>query len=141
VTHRTVRLLGARDAALVEAASDLFDHPIIPDQLQGFLASERDFLWFAFDGEAAIGFASATSILHPDSQPVLFLNEIGVADKAQRSGVGRSLMQAVLAFAQSRGWQSTWVLAELGDDRAQGFYRALHPQTEMPAVMFEWEAD
>lgn len=137
----SVRLLGKSDAATVEQASDLFDHPVDPEQLRAFLSSDRDFLWFAFAGEAAIGFASATVILHPDSRPVLFLNEIAVADTAQRRGVGQSLMQAAIAFADMQGWQSTWVLAEQSDDRAMAFYRSLDPQTEVQSAMFEWDHD
>lgn len=137
--HCSVRLLGQQDAAIVARASHLFDHPIVPDQMHRFLSSDRDFLWFAFDGDTAIGFATATTILHPDSRPVLFLNEIAVADAAQRHGVGRSLMQMVFKLAELRGWQSTWVLADQDDERAVSFYRSLRPQIELPSIMFEWE--
>jgi GNAT superfamily N-acetyltransferase len=78
-------------------------------------------------------------VLHPDQRPVLFLNEIAVDDAAQRRGTGTLLMEAAIDLARSRGWASTWVLAENDDEAAKTFYRSLSPATSQPSVMFEWE--
>ncbi|MBU2589099.1 MAG: GNAT family N-acetyltransferase [Alphaproteobacteria bacterium] len=134
-----VRLLGPGDTELVLSASHLFDAAPLPDQTTAMLYSERDFLWFALAQGRPVGFASATMVLHPDQRPVLFLNEIAVDDVAQRRGIGTRLMQAVFDLARSRGWASTWVLAENDDETAKSFYRSLSPATAQPSVMFEWE--
>ena len=134
-----VRLLGPDDAALVLSASHLFDAAPMPDQTAAMLASERDFLWFALAQGRPVGFASATMVLHPDQRPVLFLNEIAVEDEAQRGGIGTTLMQAAIELARSRGWASTWVLAENDDETAKAFYRSLSPAPTQPSVMCEWE--
>ncbi|MGY6636248.1 MAG: GNAT family N-acetyltransferase [Erythrobacter sp.] len=135
----SVRLLGPDDLGLVLSTGYLFDSEPRPDQTAAMLSSERDFLWFAFDGERPVGFASATMVLHPDQLPVVFLNEIAVDTSAHRRGIGRMLLNAAIELSQSRGWGATWVLAERDDERATAFYHSLSPHLSQQTIMFEWE--
>ena len=134
----TIRLLGPKDAALVASAAALFDHPPLPDQTAVYLASERDFLWFAFADDAPVGFVSTVVVLHPDKPPQLFVTELGVAETTRRRGIATRLMQTVVAFGRERALWPVWVVAEGDDAHAIAFYRSLSGLTEAGAVHFEW---
>ena len=134
-----IRLLGPDDHALVIGVSGIFDNRPIPDQTRAFLASDRDFLWFAFcDGEV-VGFVSATSVLHPDKLPHLFVNELETRDGYQRRGIGTRLMRTVQQYGKAHGLWPIWVAAEGEDARAIAFYRSLEDMKERAATVFEWE--
>jgi ribosomal protein S18 acetylase RimI-like enzyme len=135
----TIRLLGAGDEAIVAEGALLFDHTPIPDQTSAFLRSERDFIWFAMAGSGPIGFVSASILLHPDKEPHLFVNELGVDDNFRRQGIATRLMQAVVHFGRERGLWPIWVAAEGDDHAAQAFYRSLSGMTERGAIVYEWE--
>lgn len=134
-----IRLLGPGDEALVASATGLFDHAPIADQTRDFLASAREFLWFAMDDDKPVGFVSATSILHPDKQPHLFVNELTTHADYRRRGIARRLMEAVEAFARAERLRPVWVVAEGDDEQAIAFYRSLGGMTEAGAVFFESE--
>lgn len=134
-----IRLLGSEDLELVLSAADLFDEPPIPDQTRAFLESEREFLWFALDGERPVGFVSASVLLHPDKPPHLFVNELATAEPYRRRGIATRLMQTVVDFGRERKLWPVWVAADGDDDLAQAFYRSLAGLTERGAVVFEWE--
>ena len=134
-----IRLLGTGDEALVASAEGLFDDPPLEDQTQAFLESEREFLWFAIYGGKPVGFVSAASILHPDKQPHLFVNELATHAEYRRRGIARRLMETVAEFARARKLWPVWVAAEGDDEQAIAFYRSLGGMTERGAVVFEWE--
>ena len=138
-TDWDVRLLGPDDAAMVLNAGDLFDFAPISAQTSVFLASDRDFLWFACSGETPIGFVSASILLHPDKPPHLFVNELAVDEDHRRKGVATALMQTAISYAKGHGLWPVWVAAEADDFVAQAFYRSLNDATERGAVVFEWE--
>jgi aminoglycoside 6'-N-acetyltransferase I len=77
------------------------------------LANETYPTWVAWDEEVCVGFGEAS--LRPfangcDSRPVAFLEGIWVAPAYRRQGIGRSLVNAVAAWALTHG------ISELGSD-------------------------
>lgn len=134
----SIRLLGPGDESLVLSAAELFDDLPIPEQTQGFLDSERDFLWFAIADDRPVGFVSAAVLLHPDKPPHLFINELSTVESHRRRGIATRLMHAVLDFGRERALWPVWVIAEGDDDPAQAFYRSLSGLAERGAVVFEW---
>ena len=135
----TIRMLGKGDEALVHAAEDLFDDAPLAAQTQAFLASERDFIWFAYLGKEAVGFVSATVLIHPDKEPHIFVNELGVDDDHRRQGIGSKLMAEAVSFARANNMAPLWLAAEGDDDLANSFYRSLSEPTERGARVYEWE--
>lgn len=134
-----IRLLGPEDQVLVEAATDLFDNPPLADQTRAFLASDRDFIWFAIASDKPVGFVSASVLLHPDKPPHLFINELATAESHRRRGVATRLIEAVLEFGKAQALWPVWVAAEGDDEQAQAFYRSLGDKTERGVIVFEWE--
>lgn len=139
MTAIEVRLLSADDFDLVQSAEGLFDHQPLPQQTAAFLASDRDFIWFALEAGVPVGFVSASVILHPDKLPHLFVNELATREDRRRRGIARALMQTVADFGRSNGFWPIWLAAE-GDDRpAKAFYRSLDDFDERDVVVFEWD--
>ena len=134
-----IRLLGPGDEDLVSAGAELFDDPPDPVQTRAFLASDREFLWFALDGGQPVGFVSATSIFHPDKKPHLFVNELATREDHFRRGIATQLMRTVERFGREQGLWPIWVAAEGGDARAIAFYRSLQDMEERGVSVFEWE--
>ncbi|MEX0342658.1 MAG: GNAT family N-acetyltransferase [Erythrobacter sp.] len=134
-----IRLLGPDDHALVSAAADIFDNRPIAEQTRDFLASDRDFLWLALLDGQPVGFVSATSILHPDKTPHLFINELETREGFRRRGIATRMMRAVRRHAKANGLWPVWLAAEGDDAQAIAFYRSLKDMEERGAVVFEWE--
>ena len=134
-----IRLLGPDDHALVTQAQGLFDNPPIADQTRAFLASDRDFLWFAILDEQPVGFVSATSVLHPDKLPNLFVNELETRDGFRRRGIATRLMRTVQGYGKAHDLWPIWLAAEGDDAQAIAFYRSLGDMEGRGATVFEWE--
>ena len=135
----TIRLLWLCDEALVEAAAQLFDHKPLPEQTRAFLASDREFMWLALKEGLPVGFVSATSILHPDKPPHLFVNELATHQDHWRRGIATRLMRVVEQFGRENDLWPIWVAAEGDDAQAISFYRSLGDMEERGAPVFEWE--
>ncbi len=135
----SIRKLGPEDAGLVQSAADLFDDPPIKEQTKAFLESGRDHIWIAYIGLDPAGFVTATTLLHPDKAPHIFVNELGVDEDFRRRGIATRLMAEVVSFARHCGLTPLWLAAEGDDDLANSFYRSLPEPTERRSVVYEWE--
>ena len=119
-----VRVLGPEDEEAVHRAQAVFDHPILQNRAREFLHDARHHLAAAFvDGEM-IGCASAVHYVHPDKNPEMWINEVGVMDEYRRQGVARRLLEALFAVAKSLGCGEAWVLTDAGNDAARQLYRS-----------------
>lgn len=121
-----IRLLDRGDAALLaDAAADVFDGPIRWDMLREFLADPRHHLAVAIQGGRVVGAASAVHYVHPDKGPELWINEVGVAPACRREGIGRRLLEVLLAHAGTLGCREAWVLTEPDNVPAMRLYEAV----------------
>ncbi|MEL7197590.1 MAG: GNAT family N-acetyltransferase [Pseudomonadota bacterium] len=138
-TALSIRKLGPEDAGLVHSAADLFDDPPLKEQTTAFLKSERDHIWIAYLGAEPVGFLTATTLLHPDKAPHIFVNELGFDEGYRRRGIATKLMAEAVSFARLCGLTPLWLAAEGNDELANSFYRSLSDPTERGAVVYEWE--
>jgi ribosomal protein S18 acetylase RimI-like enzyme len=120
-----IRRCTPADLGLVVASGHLFDEAPKPDWTQRFLTAEGHHLLLAFDdsddtdvADAAhpLGFVSGMEIHHPDKATELLLYELAVDDRHRRRGVGRALVEAMLALAAERGCRGMWVPLEPDDE-------------------------
>ena len=139
----TIRLLGADDAFVLEnVAEDVFDRPLEDRWVTAFLGDSRHHLVVALHNRQVVGFASGVQHDHPDKPPELFINEVGVASAYQRQGIGRQLMDALLARGRELGCAGAWVLTERENAAARGLYAAsggMESQDEIVLVGFDFE--
>ncbi len=124
----------------VSGFASVFDEPIRPSDLVRFLGDDRHHLLLGYlDGRPA-GFVTATEVFHPDKEPELFLNEIGVGDEARRHGVARALIEELTALARERGCMAIWVLTDEDNEPAMQLYRTTGGRWDgRRQVMFEYD--
>lgn len=134
-----VRLLAPEDIeVLLRVEPGLFDHPVDPVQARAFLESPLNRIVLAFDGGAAVAFASGTVLLHPDKPPSLFINEVGTREGHRRRGFGAAAVQALIGRARAEGCEGVWLGTEPGNEAARGLYRRLGGQ-EVAFVGYGWD--
>jgi len=137
-----IKLLGSSDAtALRSVAADVFDDPIDPAAAAEFLADARHHIAVAIADGWVVGFVSAVHYVHPDKpRPELWINEVGVAPTHQGQGLGRKLMEAILAEARRLGCTEAWVLTERANTAAMRLYAACGgAEAPRDPVMFEFK--
>jgi aminoglycoside 6'-N-acetyltransferase I len=101
-----IRILGPGDAAVLDhVAEGVFDNAVYPRWTAEFLADSRQRI--AVDDGRVVGMESAVHYVHPDKPPELWINEVGVALTYRGLGIGRRLLDALLAGSGRGGWQ-TW---------------------------------
>jgi ribosomal protein S18 acetylase RimI-like enzyme len=126
VSSLTIRVLGPDDAALLDrVATDVFDHAVDARWTAEFFADPRHHLAVALDGDTVVGIASGVRYVHPDKPPELFVNEVGVAPTHQGQGIGRRLMQALLAHGRDLGCREAWVLTDYTNAAARRLYASV----------------
>ncbi len=121
-----IKLLSSNDgAALQSVAPGVFDDPIDPAAAAEFLSDARHHIAVAIADGLIVGFVSAVHYVHPDKpKPELWINEAGVAESHQGQGLGRKLMEAMLAEARRLGCAEAWVLTERDNNAARRLYAA-----------------
>ena len=134
-----LRDIGPDDLDLLLAVTPgLFDHALLPDQSRAFLNDAANFLVLAYDGDVAVGMATATLLRHPAQQPALFVNEVGTRDSHLRQGIATALMRHLLALGRARGAKGTWLGTEADNEPALGLYRKLGGD-EVALTGFGWD--
>ena len=132
----SIRRIGPDDAAVLDhVADDVFDHAIDPRWTAEFFADPRHHLVVALDAGVVVGMASAVHYVHPDKPPELWVNEVGVALSHHRRGIGRLMLEALLAHGRRLGCREAWVATEPSNTAARALYASVGG-TEEPTVIF-----
>ena len=89
-----------------------------------FLSDPRSHAFVATGGAdgPAIGVAYGTEILRPEGFWMFVLQRLVVTDEARASGLGRDLLEAVKAFAETKGLRSMWLTTDAGSEAARKIY-------------------
>ena len=145
----TLHLVTAGTAYLLEHVDeDVFDNPLDPELLTRFLANPMNQLVVGLVEDATdaagdgtvIAMASAISYVHPDKPLQLFVNEVGVADAYRRQGIGRGLVDLLLARGERIGCTEAWVATEVSNAAARALYTSTGGvEDEELAVVYTYE--
>jgi len=103
---------------------DVFDHPIQPALLAGYLADPRHAMFVAVADGWVVGQIRGSVHLQPDRAPDLYIDNLGTAPSHQRRGIAASMMEAMLAWGGRQSCTYAWVATETDNDQARGFYAA-----------------
>ena len=135
-----IRILGPGDAeVLARLAPEVFDKPIDARWSAEFLADARHHLAVAVEDGVVVGMATAVNYVNPDKPPELWINEVGVASTHHRRGLGKRLLQALLARARELGCGEAWVLTDHANTAARRLYSAAGGrEAPDPALMFSF---
>ncbi len=133
-----IRLLRAADMAVLDKVADgVFDAPVQERLAREFLADARHHLAVAIDDGVVVGMASAVDYVHPDKEPQLWINEIGVAPTHQRRGIGRRLLDALLEHGRALGCTEAWLGTEEDNLAARRLYESAGGKAE-PFVLYSF---
>jgi ribosomal protein S18 acetylase RimI-like enzyme len=137
--HRiAIRRLNREDLNAVDALEPLFDHAVQPRVAEAFLRQEGHHLLVAYDQAQPVGFVSGVEMTHPDKGTEMFLYELAVDERFRRRGIGRQLVEALMALAQRRGCYGMWVLADPDNVAAVQTYRSAGGGAGAPCLLFDW---
>ena len=138
-----IRVLGPHEGAVLDnVASDVFDFPVDGRWTREFFADSRHHLAVAIHHGRVVGMASGVHYVHPDKAPQLFINEVGVARTHHGQGIGRRLLEALLAHARTLGCTEAWVLTTRDNEAARRLYRAAGGvESDDETVMYDFRLD
>ena len=126
-------------ATLRDVVPGVFDFPVRADRAREFLEDPRHHLAVATHEGRVVGFASAVHYVHPDKDPELWINEVGVAPDQRGKGLAKRLLRALFGLAEELGCREAWVLTERENSAAMRLYASLggvQPPTD--PVMFSF---
>ncbi|SEW30045.1 Ribosomal protein S18 acetylase RimI [Cognatiyoonia koreensis] len=123
---------------LMAVPEGLFDNAIVASQARAFLTDPLHECVLAYADDLAVGMATGTILLHPDKQPAMFINEVGVRESYQRRGIGRAVTEALIAVAREKGCKGIWLGTELDNAPALALYRSMC-KDELQGVFFGWD--
>ncbi len=127
-------------SALIEAGDDLFDNQVKQERALEFLRDQRHHLLLAYKDQKVVGMASGFHYVHPDKDPALFINEVGVMDEFQSQGIGRQLIEHLCELAKSLGCVEAWVATEQSNIAARKAYKAAGGiEEEESIVLYEYK--
>jgi ribosomal protein S18 acetylase RimI-like enzyme len=128
-----LRLLREGDEdVLSNVDPDVFDNPVDQRWTAEFFADPRHHIIVALDEDLVVGMCTSFHYVHPDKPPQMFINELGVAGSHRRRGIGRSLVEAMLAHARTLGCTEAW----LGTEEDNVPARRLYEGTIAPGELF-----
>ncbi len=132
-------MLGPTEFSVLEnVAPDVFDDAPRPELSREFLNDPRHHLAVALNEHGlVVGMASGVHYVHPDKEPQMFINEVGVSSAYEGQGLGKRLLAALLQRASELGCTEAWTATEPENARAQALYsRAGGVKDPTPFVMF-----
>jgi ribosomal protein S18 acetylase RimI-like enzyme len=122
----SIHLVGESNRSLLDRVDDdVFDHRVQPPLLRAFLDNPANLLVVAVAERRVVGMASGIAYVHPDKPLSLFINEVGVAGRFQRQGIGRQLLAALIEQGRQLGCAEAWVATEVGNTAARALYASL----------------
>ena len=122
----TIRRLGPGDEQVIRVLAD--DEP-----QTALLDDERTTFVAAFDGETPIGFAYGYILPRRHGRPTMFfVYEVDVDERYRRRGIGRRLMEELLA-----GHDEASVLTDADNGPAMALYASLGG-TRVDSVMWDF---
>ena len=124
---------------LDSVAEGVFDEAIRQDEARAFLKDPSHIMMLAIEYEMVVGMASGVVIRHPDKLRELWINEVGVADRARGNGLAQRLVQGLFDWSAGRDIRTAWLLMDRDNKAAASSYAKVEPAARSaPAVMLEW---
>ena len=131
-----------QNASILDVVADgVFDEPVQPELVEGFLASGLNLLVVGVDAtvEPPTVVAQCSGVIHhrPDRPTELYLSELGTALSHRRRGIARRLVTAMLDLGRDHGCRGAWLVTEPENEPARRLYEGMG-NVEL-AVIYEFE--
>ena len=126
--------------AMQMVGSRLFDHEIKVHRAKEFFEDPRHHLVLAYHEDQVVGMASGFEYVHPDKDPILFINEVAVLEKFRNNGIGRKVVRFLFEHAKAIGCTEAWLATENSNIAARkSFVAAGGLEEEEPIVLINFE--
>jgi ribosomal protein S18 acetylase RimI-like enzyme len=126
--------------AMKEVGDQLFDLPVKTERAMEFLEDSRHHLVLAYIHSKVVGMASGFHYVHPDKDPELFINEVGVIEEYQNKGIGSELVKFICETGKNLGCKEAWTATENSNNAAIKCYlNAGGLQGEKSTVHFHFQ--
>jgi ribosomal protein S18 acetylase RimI-like enzyme len=133
-----IRLLRAGDEdVLRNVAPGVFDAPVQTHLAHEFLGDRRHHLVVAREDGVVVGMVTAVDYVHPDKAAQLWINEIGVSPSHQRRGIGRRMLDAMLAHGRALGCTEAWLGTDATNVPARRLYESAGAMSE-PFLLYSF---
>lgn len=94
------------------------------------------------EAPALLGIASSRIEIKPYSEALwLYVDELDVCVDQRQKGVGKFIMQKLMAIANNEGCEELWLGAEADNLPANALYRALDPDDTTKVIGYTYETD
>lgn len=122
----SIHLISTADAWLLDHVdARVFDHSVQPELLHEYLSNPANLLVAAVAEGHVVGMATTICYVHSDKPLAMFINEVGVSQRALDQGISKRLVSTLLEPARERGCSEAWVATELSSRPARALYEAL----------------
>ena len=132
-----IRKLDPEDVEVLDEAIRLLRDRASPAP-EMFLRDPRSHAFVAVDDTHVIGLAYGYELFRPDGYWMLLLYDIEVAEPHRSHGVGRSLLDAFVAFAKAKGHGKMWLFTDAGNAAARRLYEGAGGEQNEGAVGYWW---
>lgn len=122
-----VEINEANAGLLDRMGDDVFDEPIDPGRLERYLREPGHIMLLAVMDDEVVGMCTAMVHRHADKPTELYVDEIGVAERLRRLGIGRQLLRRMFETGRQRGCTEAWLGTELDNVAARALYDAAGP--------------
>lgn len=141
VEHIALKLATEADlSAMVQVGDALFDYPIKTNRAKEFLKDPRHHMVLAYDGAQIVGMASGFHYVHPDKDPVFFIDEVSVLDEYHNRGIGRKVTRYLCEYAKQFDCEEAWLATEHSNIAARKAYAAAGGiEDKDPIVLINFE--
>lgn len=120
-----LKLATLADLPSIERVEEgVFDYAVKPDRAREFLDDPRHHLMLAFCKGHIVGMASGFHYVHPDKEPTLFINEVGVLERYQNQGIARAMVSALCQHGRLLGCEEIWIATEYSNGAARRAFTA-----------------
>ena len=130
----------AKKHLLDNIAGDVFDYEVREPWLSRFFEQGNHYLIVAMEDDLVVGMITSVSYVHPDKPTQLWINEVGVASSHRQQGIGRRLLDAMLAHGKSIGATEAWLGTEDDNVAARRLYESTGTQPEK-FMLYEFPLD
>lgn len=112
----------------------LFDDPAERRAARAYLRDPANIFLLAIDRGQAVGFLRGTALRQPHiRRSQMFLYEIAVLPKFQRRGIARALIERLVRYCRTRGFEEIFVFTSPNNRPAVRLYRSTGGVTETDA--------
>ncbi|MEX0289773.1 MAG: GNAT family N-acetyltransferase [Flavobacteriaceae bacterium] len=141
ISEVSFKLGGLEDLpAMIKVGAQLFDHDLKEPRAREFLSDPRHHIVLAYFENGIIGMASGVHYVHPDKDPQLFINEVGVIEEYQNKGIGRQLVKSLCEHGKTLRCTEAWLGVATDNIPARRAYKAaLGKEEKEPFVLVNFK--